>query len=194
MDKLENIDEEEVSPASLPPKMSADSVLMDSLQLSYLTKLLKDSEIQYNNLELKYRATRDGDGQFHTICDGIPQTVMIIKAKETGQIFGGYTKNPWSSNGSYSNDATAFLFSLTKLEKIKISHPEWAIYNVAQTYSIVWGYPDDIKLYNGFLSNNSNVQVLNAYKDDSITTNESYLSEIKNFHVEELELFQLVSI
>jgi hypothetical protein len=185
-------DENEDNPAA-GPVILIPSSLIDCFQSDFLFQLL--NEVGFNNpkIELKYVATRDGTDNFHSICDGIPKTFMIIKAKETGCLFGGYTKNPWSSNGSYSTDETAFLFSLDKFRKFKIHRTCWATYNVSNVYSIVWGYPDDIKLYTGFTSNNKNTSILGeTYNDPNDEADINILSGINNFTVEELELFQII--
>ncbi len=187
----EEIDSLDESPASLPPKHTVETLLMDYSQVEYLIELLKGAGYENPSLSLKFRATRDGDSNFHNICDGKPKTVMVIKSKESGMIFGGYTKNAWSSSGAYSNDNTAFLFSLSKFKKIPVKSACWATYNVSTTYSIVWGYPDDIKLLEGYLSNSKNVSKLNAYKDNE-NLSDTYLVDCDNFTVEDLEFFELV--
>ena len=47
---------------------------------------------------LKYRASRDGfrSIDFHSKCDGIANTLTVIKAK-TSNIFGGFTEQKWNS-------------------------------------------------------------------------------------------------
>ena len=184
-------DDDDVSPASRPPKLVADSVLINLTHVDFLTSNLVEAGHDNPKLELVYRASIDGDVNFHTICDGIPNSLMVIKAKDTGQIFGGYTRNPWSYKGGYSSDTKAFLFSLSKLKKIPIVNAGSATYNVKQNYFIVWGYPDDIKLFKGFMTNNKNTSLLNAYKSNDIT-DINYLTDCNNFYVEELELFKIL--
>ena len=81
-----------------------------------------------------YRATDDGFGaqNFHDKCNGISNTLVVIKST-TGYIFGGYTNAQWSSHNKYGVDPEAFLFSLTnyinQAKKIKCTQPEYAIYN-----------------------------------------------------------------
>jgi len=69
--------------------------------------------------KLQYRATRDGFiGQnFHSKCDGIANTLTIIKS-EHGNIFGGFTEKAWksSSTGGCVADPNAFVFSLVNKE------------------------------------------------------------------------------
>ena len=64
---------------------------------------------------LLYRATRDGFSAeaFHSKCDGVANTITIIK-NNFNYVFGGYASEPWNSSGSYIYDRNAFLFSLRK--------------------------------------------------------------------------------
>jgi len=69
---------------------------------------------QTKNFPLLWRATRDGfaASKFHTLCDGKSNTLTVVKST-TGYIFGGYASLAWANSGSYKNDPTAFMFSLT---------------------------------------------------------------------------------
>jgi len=197
MDKIINtnqeVEDDDISPAARPPKLTVNSVLIcDLTQFEFIYKLLNESGYNNFKLELLYRATNDGDENFHNICDGINNTVMVIKAKETGLIFGGYTKNAWSKNEAYQTDDKAFLFSLTHLTKIPIKDACWSIYTTKSAFEIVWGYPDDIKLYPKFMTSKMNKSALGAYKNNDIT-DKNFLSGIENFQVEELELFRIIN-
>jgi len=46
--------------------------------------------------DLKYRASKDGfkSTDFHRKCDGIPNTLTVIKSK-SGNIFGGFIEQKW---------------------------------------------------------------------------------------------------
>ena len=81
-------------------------------QLAKLCKLPVDQK-----WELKYRASRDGfsSSDFHSHCDGIANTLTVIKAK-SGNVFGGFTEQEWHSRGDYVTDPKAFLFSLINKE------------------------------------------------------------------------------
>ena len=67
--------------------------------------------------KLQYRATKDGFSaeNFHSKCDGIANTLTIIKST-TGNIFGGFTEKAWDSSGKYYRDPKAFIFSLVNKE------------------------------------------------------------------------------
>ena len=85
---------------------------------SLQSKLLKLCEFSKDQkLELKYRASRDGfsSRDFHLRCDGIPNTLTVIKAK-SGNIFGGYTEQEWHSDDDFVADPKAFIFSLVNKE------------------------------------------------------------------------------
>jgi hypothetical protein len=68
--------------------------------------------------ELKYRASKDGfkASDFHSHCDGIPNTFTVIKVS-SGNIFGGFTEQAWHSRGEDVTDPKAFLFSLVNKEE-----------------------------------------------------------------------------
>ena len=64
-------------------------------------ELIKLCEFSPNDKwTLLYRATRDGFGSddFHSKCDGQPNTLTIFKAKESSYIFGGFTTVMWDSS------------------------------------------------------------------------------------------------
>jgi hypothetical protein len=64
---------------------------------------------------LLYRGTRDGFGakDFHSKCDGKSNTLTIIKAKASSNIFGGFSSASWDSSNTSKCDPKAFVFSLT---------------------------------------------------------------------------------
>ncbi len=96
--------------------------------LQALTSLTKKS------FHLLWRGSRDGfDGKvFHSLCDGKPNTLTVIKS-ENGCIFGGYTSEPWSSDEGFITDSSAFLYSLTNPSntpfRMQVRHPTQAVYH-----------------------------------------------------------------
>jgi hypothetical protein len=81
--------------------------------------LLKLCEFpQDQKWDLKYRASRDGfkSTDFHSHCDGISNTLTVIKAK-SGNLFGGFTEKEWHSRGEFVTDPKAFIFSLVNKEE-----------------------------------------------------------------------------
>lgn len=61
---------------------------------------------------LIYRASDDGfrAKDFHARCDGIPNTLTIVKSTN-GNVFGGFTERPWKLN-EFFNNKNGFIFSL----------------------------------------------------------------------------------
>ena len=62
--------------------------------------------------KLLYRASEDGfsSSSFHEKCDGIKNTLTIIKSTNNN-IFGGYTGAAWNQKGSYIYDTDSFIYS-----------------------------------------------------------------------------------
>jgi hypothetical protein len=89
---------------------------MDTDQENQLFNLCEFTTSQ--KLELKYRASRDGfkASDFHSHCDGIPNTLTVIKAR-SGNIFGGFTEHAWHSRNEFVTDPEAFIFSLVNKEE-----------------------------------------------------------------------------
>ncbi len=83
--------------------------------------------------KLVYRASQDGYAakDFHAKCDGIKETLTVIKTTDA-YVFGGYTSAAWSQNKGRIYDNNAFIFSLTNKNNspvlIKCSTPQNAIY------------------------------------------------------------------
>ena len=63
-----------------------------------------------------YRGTRDGFGaaSFHACCDGKARLLVLVREKEHGWLFGGFTAIGFETGGStrYYADPSAFLFTL----------------------------------------------------------------------------------
>ena len=76
----------------------------------------QDKNIKY---QLLYKGTKNGDKalNFHTLVDGIKNTLTLVKSKK-GIRFGGFTSLIWNQIGGYGKcDPLAFCFSLD-LKKI----------------------------------------------------------------------------
>jgi hypothetical protein len=85
-----------------------------------------DQKVQLANLcefpqdqkwNLKYRASRDGfkGTDFHAKCNGVPNTLTVIKSTH-GNIFGGFTEKQWTSLRCTVRDPKAYIFSLVNQE------------------------------------------------------------------------------
>jgi hypothetical protein len=51
-------------------------------------------------VKLLYKKSEDSSGPagFHKKCDGIPNTITVIRTKGNGAVIGGFTDLPWESH------------------------------------------------------------------------------------------------
>lgn len=105
------------------------NVNINKITLNNKSVIMKDDEFDLIHLairsrlnkpvkELKklYQASVDGDGaiNFHSRCDNISNTLVIIQSAGNKR-FGGFTTAKWeSTNKTYKDDPNAFVFSLDK--------------------------------------------------------------------------------
>lgn len=142
--------------------------------------------------KLVYRATVNGFGaqEFHDKCDGVKNTLTIIKST-SGYVFGGYTNAAWSSNGSYSNDPGAFLFSLTNTygfpRKIACSQPANAIY-CHPNHGPRFGSGPDLIIQNQSNANNtSSHNLVSSYPTPSYP--QLFNGGVAGFQTTDIEVF-----
>lgn len=138
---------------------------------------------------LIYQATRDGfsSEDFHSKCDEINKTLVIIETT-SGHIFGGYTSNNWSCCG-YKYDKDAFTFILktdinTKSIKLNIIKPKYAIKTDSNMH-VSFG----IGIVISNQSNNNTESYAKYGQVYGISKNTSFYTESLNFQVKEIELF-----
>jgi len=69
-----------------------------------------------------YRGTRDGFGaaDFHRCCDNRPRLLVLVRAQDSGWLFGGYTEVGFADHGSFYADSASYLYSLSN----ELGHPE----------------------------------------------------------------------
>ncbi len=91
------------------------STILDNFMIQDLNKLC---EIDLKKWSVIYRASRDGfrSKDFHSNCDGITNTLTVIKSKASENVFGGYTEKAWDSKFKWISDPEAFIFSLINEE------------------------------------------------------------------------------
>jgi hypothetical protein len=134
-------------------------ILEGALQLSELLKLCEFSP--NDKWTLLYRGTRDSfaSDDSHSRCNGHSNTLTILKAKGSSNIFGGFTSVSWDGSSGYKSDSNAFIFSLTNKDnqpvKMKIDQNEhkFAIY-CDYRFGPIFGHGADIHI-----SNNANTTV-----------------------------------
>ena len=147
-----------------------------------------------------YQATIDGDcaSNFHSKCDGIPYTLVIIKSAGNRR-FGGFTSKCWEANNSGKNmdDQNAFLFSLDKQKIYPYKNNGSAIY-YHRDYGPTFGNTYDINIGS------------KCIQEKSSYTYESYSSSCYNYsgdnnalsedgqssgiYISEYEVFQILFV
>ena len=147
------------------------SVIMEDKEFNIIHLGIK-SRLNKEVKEIKklYQATIDGDGaiNFHSKCDNIPNTLVLIKSAGNRR-FGGFTTQTWESdNGKYKDDKNAFLFSLDKQRIYCYKNAGNAIY-CHKNQGPSFGCGHDIYLGN------------NAIQNKKLYTYESYSSSSYNY-------------
>jgi hypothetical protein len=150
--------------------------------------------------KLIYRASRDGfsASSFHSKCDGISNTVTIIKTT-SNSVFGGFASESWSPNFEYKYDANAFIFSLRREgsqnnQRLNITQPQRAILSLNRNGP--W-FGEDINVSDNSNQNNvSNSNLGDCYQlPDNITyysqEARSYLAGSFNWKTTEIEVYQV---
>ncbi|CAF1288690.1 unnamed protein product [Rotaria sp. Silwood1] len=148
--------------------------------------------------ELIYKASRDGfdSNAFHSRCNNKGPTITIIQS--TGNyLFGGYTSVSWTSDGSYKNDSTAFLFTLINPYNIAptkyLINPTQAGHAVYHhnSYGPTFGSGHDIYVVNGSNGNNSNATGFPSAYIDTTGRASCTFTGGQNFTVSDIEVFKL---
>jgi hypothetical protein len=146
---------------------------------------------------LLYRGSLHGfkASDFHSKCDGISKTLTIIKAKTSGNIFGGYTEATLDGT-RWKSDKNSFIFSLINSEnqpvKMNITNgqEQHAIFS-HPTCGPTFGVTGDAFI----TSANSNLACIysNLGSIDVFQSEKSklFLAGSYKFDVEEIEVFQL---
>ena len=140
-------------------KLIEPNISINKLKLSNKSVIMKENEFEMIHLAIKsrinkeikelkklYQATIDGDGaiNFHSRCDNIPNTLVLIKSAGNRR-FGGFTSAQWNSpsGGEFKDDQNAFLFSLDKQKIYSYKKNGKAIYN-DKDYGPIFGGGHDI--------------------------------------------------
>ena len=149
-------------------------------------------------LELLYCASRDGwqCQDFHSSCDNMGATVTGIKCTG-GFVFGGYADASWSSSGSYTHSAQAFLFSLhspsgvgpVKLPLVQPNHPNAIQCNAS--YGPTFGAGHDLHVANCANGNTSSYTNLHTYQLPPGQSAQAFFTGGRHFQAAEVEVYQV---
>jgi len=147
---------------------------------------------------LLYRGSRDGfaASNFHSKCDGHPNTLTILKAHGSSYIFGGFASSDWGNLrwDPFNTDPNAFLFSLTNKDnqprKMKqISNTNESII-CRSNYGPTFGAGHDLHICNNANTTPGSYSYLgNSYQHPQPSQGVSYLAGSPKFQVSEIEVY-----
>ena len=126
-------------------KIGNKSVIMKEDEFDLIHSAIKERlNKEVKELIKLYQATVDGGdvSKFHSRCDNIPNTLVLIKSAGNRR-FGGFTTAKWSSStkGELKEDPNAFLFSLDK-QKIYSHKNNGKAICVLNSYGPYFGYSE----------------------------------------------------
>lgn len=171
-----------------------DGTLLETTHKNQLNTFYKKTNQRW---ELIYKASRDGFGAniFHSHCDNKGPTITIIQSNNN-YLFGAYTSFVWTSaGGSYQNDKTAFLFTLTNPHNIsptkymiKSGNEGNAVYHHSGYGPTFGGH--DIHIANNSNTSNSSIGFSHSYVDTTGKGNSTFTGA-SSFLVSDIEVFKL---
>ncbi len=176
---------------------------MDSFILTQKEGFSLKEMLNLKEVKLVYRASRDGFSgySFHSKCDGISNTVTIIKTT-SNSVFGGFTSASWPSYYGSNYDANAFIFSLRRSgisnkEIFNITNPSYGIYSYYNSYGPIFGGGHDIYVSDYSNQNQNSYSNLGySYQLPENTTHGSeeaknYLAGTYYWQTTEIEVYQV---
>ena len=149
-------------------------------------------------LKLLYRASDDGfsSDKFHEKCDGIKNTLTIIKTTNEN-IFGGFTGAAWNSNNEYIHDTNSFIFSLVNQSsapfKSKCIKNKYSICGNSSLGPIFGGYnifnDNDIRISSDSDSNFGSFSRL-GHRYENTEMSYSILAGSRYFQTKDIEVYE----
>ena len=171
------------------------SLILNKQEINSIHEMINFS----NNIKILYRASTDGyeSLDFHNHCDGIENTITIIK-DNFNNVFGGYTSAKWKSDGTYISDLNSFIFKLRNKgisckNKFKIKNHEYAVLGNSN-YGPIFG------IYDILIKNKSNINtgscsvLFHAYESSEEYIELTGCSLSNNFNswlTSEIEVYQI---
>ena len=147
------------------------------------------------SFEQLYKASCDGDNinAFHSKCDGVKNTLILIITDDDKRKFGGFTTKEWDKSNKYKYDDKAFLFSLDLLEFYPIldKYRNKSINCRENFYAPIFG--NDLFIFDGFFTSklNKTEEKYFDYSNSKMVKEEYKLSGQKYFTVTEMEVYKV---
>ena len=162
----------------------------------------KDNKYKDFIFKLVYRATRDGDSskEFHNKCDDIGPNIILVKT-DKGKKFGGFTNCNWGIPKEYleeikpdfgieknDNDSFCFSFDLKKIYKHDKDEAIFCSKNYGPTFcSNIFAINNKMLTKGGYCT-----LMKNSHFEGQETDYE--IAGEKQFNIEELEVYEVVSL
>ena len=178
--------------------ITIDSAIMEKNEL----EMIKSAIEQKMNKEIKeikklYQSTKDGGhcSQFHKLCDGIPNTLVLYKSAGDRR-FGGFTSQCWNSENHGIYDKNCFFFSL---DKKKIYYSKKNNIQIANYSFIGPSFVDNTGNYIIRIDGNALAEkrliTYEEFHNDIFDGDKNALSEsgkLNDVYAKEYEVFQIV--
>ena len=168
------------------------SIENDYKDYEFILKEIENRNKKIKNLNLIYRATRDGDelNNFYDKCSNIKDIILLIKSDNNSK-FGGYTKVGFKKvSGELYKDNSAFVFSFDKKKIYPVKKDLVAIR--CCDCCCPQFYNSTIYLYRQFLSKRGNC--VGEIKDnyEGFSSDYELNNGSKNFKALEIEVYQIL--
>ena len=175
-----------------------DSKILNSFEdMDFIIKYIRnnDNSFHFNNINLLYRGTKDGDRTetCHRLCDNKTNVIIIIKS-DNGYIFGGFCKIGFKTktNREYKIDNNCFLFSINLKEIYPVIENKEVICYTSKKRGLC--FYSSLVFNDNFLNNNESLvcedNCYNYFKN--LPPNIGINGGKKYFKCLDLEVFQLI--
>eukprot|EP00112_Aurelia_sp_Birch-Aquarium-sp1_P008379 Seg1920.3 transcript_id=Seg1920.3/GoldUCD/mRNA.D3Y31 product="BTB/POZ domain-containing protein KCTD7" protein_id=Seg1920.3/GoldUCD/D3Y31 len=156
-----------------------------------------------NSIQLVYSAELDGwDAEdFHKNCDGISPTLVLMESTN-GNIFGGYTTKPWSSNKADVRDKELFVFQLAVKQTEETFKTYWKNPGIMcmSSFGPMFGFIDSGDEFEDVLKINSTPNINwstckgleNFTTHDGLKVTNKRLAGSERFRLTRMEVFEVI--
>ena len=178
-----------------------DSIILNKneKEKEYVNKIVEWTGCK--KMDLLFRGTKDGmtAKDFHNKCDNKGKTICLF-LNDKGNIFGGYSSIPWTSNGGNKTANDCFLFTLSNIHNTQPTKfpyiKEKSVYQYSN-YGPFFGVGNDLQINTDFVKNNSHsTNFPYSYQDTlnkgkSIFTGDFNNNNNNYINLKEIEVFEL---